>query len=76
MNKIIEERGKMKLNIEGIRGQIGDTKENFAKKLGMSLNTYNKKLSGKVEWKPSQLNKVCELGNIDMAELDYTPIDK
>lgn len=47
----------------------GLTQEQFADLLGMSGTTLSKKLNGKSEWTQAEINKACEILEIDPVEI-------
>lgn len=54
-----------------LRGKIREvfgTQEAFAKAMGMSTVTLSQKLSGKLEWKTSEIAKACGLLGIPLEE--------
>lgn len=54
-----------------LRGRITEvykTQEAFAKDMGLSLASINQRLSGKLEWKASEIALACEHLGIDLAE--------
>ena len=47
----------------------GKTREDLADAMGMSSNTLRSKLSGKSEFKFSEVDKICEITGIEIASL-------
>lgn len=60
----MEKYGKM---IAEIRTKNGDTREDLAKKLNMSLSTFAKYERGERKVKPELLEKIAEIYNISVA---------
>lgn len=53
-----------------------DTQERFAALMGMSTTTLSKKLNGKSEFTQAEINKACEILEIDPVEIPkyfFTP---
>lgn len=53
-----------------------DTQDKFAELLGMSTTTLSKKLNGKSEWTQAEINKACEILEIDPVDIPvyfFTP---
>lgn len=53
-----------------------DTQDKFAELLGMSTTTLSKKLNGKSEWTQAEINKACEILEIDSVDIPvyfFTP---
>lgn len=46
-----------------------ESKRNFAKKMELSETSIYMKLHGKVEFKPSEIEKACEILGIDEADI-------
>lgn len=55
---------KLKLKIK----EVFDTQEAFSKVIGMSQTSLNQRLNGSVEWKVSEIAKVCDLLNIPLSD--------
>ena len=56
-----------------IRGKIKQkfgTLENFAKEYGKGTSVLSKKLNGEIEWKVSEVEKVCKLLDIPVGQID------
>ena len=64
---------KHTINIEAVRGQLMLTKEQLAKKLGISVNSYDKRIRKEVEWKASEVHKLSEWSGIPVELIDYLP---
>ena len=47
----------------------GLTQDKFAELLGMSGTTLSKKLNGKSEWTQAEINKACEILEINPEEI-------
>lgn len=75
-------KGVIKMNYLKIRGKIREkfgTQEAFAKAMGLSTVSLNKRLSGRLDWKISEIAKACELLEIDQSEIGsyfFDPIVK
>lgn len=55
----------MKLKPEAIRTNLKLTQPVFAKRIGMNVNTYRRKLREQT-WKYTEVVKMCELGGINL----------
>lgn len=60
----------LKLKPEAIRTNLGMNQTEFAKKLGLSVRVYQKRIKKQSEWKISEVSKLSELGNIPMDRLE------
>lgn len=60
----------LKLKPEAIRTNLGMNQSEFAKKLGISVRVYQKRLKRESEWKISEVSKLSKLGNIPMDRLE------
>lgn len=56
---------KLKIKIK----EVFDTQDAFAEAAGMSKTALNLRLNGKVEWKAPEMKLVCDLLQIDYAEM-------
>lgn len=45
------------------------TQQAFAEKMGLSLQTINAKLSGKVNWKQDEILKACDILDIETRDI-------
>ena len=57
--------GKLREKIKSKFKTLGE----FAKAIGMSQCTISFKLNGKVGWKQAEIEKICQLLDIPMAEI-------
>lgn len=62
----------MAFDYSKLRGKIREifkTQEKFANTMGLSTTSLSAKLNNKVEWKPSEIDKACELLKIDKEDI-------
>lgn len=55
-----------------LRGRIREnfgTQDKFAEAIGMNKSTLSQKLNAKVEWSRLEVEKACQLLDIDMSEI-------
>lgn len=45
------------------------TQSNFSKAVGLSEHSVSRKLNGRAEWKQSEINRICNLTGIQIAEI-------
>jgi len=57
----------MKLKPEAIRTNLKMNQPAFAKKIGMNVNTYRRKLKNQA-WKYTEVLKMCEAGGITIDQ--------
>ena len=65
-----------KINIEGIRGQLGYTQEQMAKAIGTTTRTYQNKLEGRSKWLYDEIRVYAELIGVPIDNVDTSPITK
>lgn len=59
-------------NLDKLNGLVIEkcyTRRNFAAKMGLSEKSIYLKLKGKVEFKPSEIDKACEILNIKAEDI-------
>lgn len=60
-----------KLTIEEIRNRVSMSKEEFANRIGISLATYNKKISNQSKWKLNELETIGKLFDLPIEQINY-----
>lgn len=69
----------MLFNFDKLTGLIVEkfkTKKNFSKSINLSERSVYLKLQGKVEFKPSEIDKACELLDIKIEDIPIYFFDK
>lgn len=69
----------MLFNFDKLTGLIVEkfkTKKNFSKSINLSERSVYLKLQGKVEFKPSEIDKACELLDIKIEDIPNYFFDK
>lgn len=62
----------MSFDYSKLRGKIREifkTQDNFAEAMELSTTSLSAKLNNKVEWKPTEMNKACDLLKIDKEDI-------
>ena len=60
---------EISLTVKQIRGMLGLTQEEFAKKLEIKLSTYVKKENGASEWSAKELFRISDISQIPATKI-------
>ncbi|MBR4610239.1 MAG: helix-turn-helix transcriptional regulator [Erysipelotrichaceae bacterium] len=60
-----------KIKPEMIRIMLEMKQEEFAKKLGLTVRTYQYRITGRTKWKGCELALMSDLGGVPIDQIDF-----